>query len=62
MRKSINVHSYVKVIFIHSEGPLLLLALVAAAGCVTAVLQSTTFGFQPLTLILTESWCVKCSF
>ena len=49
------VHSYVKVCFIHAQGPLLLLSLVAAASSVTPVLQSTTLGFQPLALFLTES-------
>ena len=48
--------------FIHSEGPFLFLPLVAAAGCVTPVLQSTSLGFQPLALIFTQSWWVKYSF
>ena len=55
IRESNNGNSYGKVSFIITEGPLLLLALVAAVGCVAAIFQSATLFFQPLTLILTES-------
>jgi hypothetical protein len=50
-----NTQILVQVRLLVAKATLLLLPLVSAAGCIAAVLQSTSLGFQTLALIFRQS-------